>query len=331
MSDPPAPDDPLDTPGLGTRLRGAASVPAELVRLAVRDPEHAGERLVSFAVDRLDDVTKAWAAAHEPLSEAERHALARQQATATAKIARVDGAIAGTPFFIALVPAYIAYLWQEVRMMLRVAALYGRDPTDPRVAAELLVLRGVRPNVEEAEAAIARVRSEPLPPPPERRRPLRTWYRSVKRILVLAGFLPPDTPRDGPPTVRDRLVSLAKLAFTGAIYLATWVFPVSFMIVMSWGCESDARKMGRRTLEFYGGTEAVDAAIARADAGADRGRSRRDAVRAVLLSLSVFASLGLLALAVADRKRDIIDLPAGLASIVGLALVLALAGAAARQ
>ncbi len=330
MPDPPAADDPLDAPGLGARLRGAASVPSELVRLAVRDPEHAGERMVSFAVDRLDDVTKAWAAAHEPLSEAERHALARQQATATAKIARVDGAIAGTPFFIALVPAYIAYLWQEVRMMLRVAALYGRDPTDPHVAAELLVLRGVRPTVEEAEAAISRVRAEPLPPPPERRRPLRTWYRSVKRILVLAGFLPPDEPRDGPPTVRDRLLSLVKLAVTGVIYLATWVFPVSFMIVMSYGCERDARTMGRRTLEFYGGTEAVEAAVARADARTDSDRSRRETVRTVLLSVSVLGSLGLLALAVIDQRRHIIGLPVGLASIVGLALVLTLAGLAAR-
>ena len=40
----------------------------------------------------------------------------------------------------ALVPGYINYLWQEIRMTLRLASLYGRDPGELRTAAEVLSL-----------------------------------------------------------------------------------------------------------------------------------------------------------------------------------------------
>ena len=51
--------------------------------------------------------------------------------TQSARIARLQGMVAGTPFYLALVPGYMNYLWQEARMNLRLAALYGRDPGHP--------------------------------------------------------------------------------------------------------------------------------------------------------------------------------------------------------
>src|SRR5204862_7346661 len=69
----------------------------------------------------------------------------------SAQIARIDGAISGTPFFIALVPGYLSYLWQEMRMTMRTAALYGRDLRTLRTGAEMLALRGVHPDVGSAE------------------------------------------------------------------------------------------------------------------------------------------------------------------------------------
>ena len=56
----------------------------------------------------------------------------RGAATQSAHVARIDGAISGTPFFIALVPGYLTYLQQEMRMTLRTAALYDRDPGNLR-------------------------------------------------------------------------------------------------------------------------------------------------------------------------------------------------------
>ena len=37
------------------------------------------------------------------------------------------------------------------------------------------------------------------------------------------------------------------------IWVTTWVFPLTFMIMMAWGCETHARQLGRRTLLYYDG------------------------------------------------------------------------------
>ena len=111
-----------------------------LVRLARRDPHHIPERLTLCSVDRQADGAREWAQrARDAARDSSPAVLVDGQRRRTISTARVDGAVAGTPFFIALVPAYIAFLWQEVRFQLRVAALYGRDPADPSVAADFLV------------------------------------------------------------------------------------------------------------------------------------------------------------------------------------------------
>ena len=114
--------------------------------------------------------------------------LADSQRRRTVSTARIDGAVAGTPFFIALVPAYIAFLRQEVRFHLRVAALYGNDPADPQVAADFLVLRGVHKDSENALAELEVVRANPLPPQ-RKHTPLKSWYQAVVSVLILAGFM----------------------------------------------------------------------------------------------------------------------------------------------
>src|SRR5436190_2238858 len=83
------------------------------------------------------------------------------------------------------------------RMTMRVAALYGRDPTALRTAAEVLALRGIYPSVEAAHAGLLAVQAAKLPPKPEKRRPLRLWVQSVRRLLVFGGFISPPrgTPR----------------------------------------------------------------------------------------------------------------------------------------
>ena len=72
--------------------------------------------------------------------------IAEELRTQTAQVARIDGAVSGTPFLIALIPGYLSYLREEGRMVLRTAALYGRDPRELETSAEVLVLRGVHPN-----------------------------------------------------------------------------------------------------------------------------------------------------------------------------------------
>ena len=96
----------------------------------------------------------------------------------TAQVARIDGAVSGTPFLIALVPGYLAYLWQEAVMERRIAAVYGSDPREVETCARTLMLRGVDPTIEAARKALQEVAETALPDKPARRRPLRTWVRS---------------------------------------------------------------------------------------------------------------------------------------------------------
>ena len=151
--------------------------------------------------------------------------LADGQRRRTISTARIDGAVAGTPFFIALVPAYIAFLRQEVRFHLRVAALYGHDPADPRVAADFLVLRGVHKDAEQALAELEVVRATPLPPPGERT-PLKSWYQAIVRILIIAGFLSaPEQEETRQLTPWAKVMRAVRFVVAGLIWALTWVLP----------------------------------------------------------------------------------------------------------
>ncbi|MGZ4253490.1 MAG: hypothetical protein ACXVR2_09585 [Solirubrobacteraceae bacterium] len=164
-------EESVEPPGPLARARQSLRVPGVLVRLAKRDPHHIPERLTIYEVDRQADGARVWARrARDAAPESSPAVLADGQRRRTIDTARIDGAVAGTPFFIALVPAYIAFLRQEVRFHLRVAALYEHDPADPRVAADFLVLRGVHTDTEQALAELEVVRATPLPPVGERTR-----------------------------------------------------------------------------------------------------------------------------------------------------------------
>src|SRR5436190_739991 len=126
-----------------------------------------------------------------------RAVIAEEVRTQTAQLARIDGAVSGTPFLIALVPGYLAYLWEEGRMVLRTAALYGHDPRELETTAEVLALRGIHPTVDAARAQLEKVLDAPLPEKPAQRRSLRTWVRSVHLLLIFGGFLSaPSDPED---------------------------------------------------------------------------------------------------------------------------------------
>jgi hypothetical protein len=343
-----APDDlaPTAVPDAGAALEDAADgsehwwvravhslrVPGALLRLALYDPEHLPERLTIYSVDKHADGARLWAQrAREAEPETPVAVLAEVQRHRTVGTARVDGAVAGTPFFIALVPAYIAFLRQEVRFHLRVAALYGKDPADPSVAADFLVLRGVHKDSAEALAELDQVRANPLPPH-RKRTPLKSWYRAVVSVLVLAGFM--QAPETGGPkklTGRQKVLRVVRFAVAAAIWVLTWVVPVTFMIAMSWTCESDARRFGQRVMTRYAEKDAsITASMARADrkAGGNRAVSL---VRGALVVLSIALPLALIASTVLAGSGPLgVHLPQAAGVLAALALVIGVSVAAIR-
>ena len=295
-----------------------------------RDPEHVSERLTLYAIERLADSSREWArSVREDHPDTHPAQIADELRTQTAHVARIDGAIAGTPFFVALVPGYLTYLLQEMRMTLRTAALYGRDPGTLRMSAEMLALRGLHPDVDSAEAALNAVRDGGAPDRPVERRSWRTWVHSAYLLLVFGGFMSPSTAAD---QERGRLRSAFGVLLAGGIWLTTWVLPVTFMIAMAWACETHARQLGRRTLLFYDGeADGVLEAIKLADQRRDRGHDKRAILRTVALFLSVAVPIAFVAYVNHVRQTAGINWLGALGALVALSLVLATAVIATRK
>jgi hypothetical protein len=296
------------------------STSRELVRLAYRDPLHISERLTLFGVQRLGPQSCDWAhEARQARPDAEREQLADELRSQSARIARIDGAVAGTPFYAALIPGYINYLWQETRMTLRLAALYGRDPCELRTSAELLSLRGVHPTTEGAEEALLAIRDGAPPAKPARRRPLRLWIKSIRQVLVFGGFLSPPK-GEHRAGIRARARVAAGLVIGVGGWIVTWVFPVTFMMLMAWGCETHTRRLFRQAVVLYGGEATTPRGVnALARAYRDRGHGRRQLIRAAALALSIAF------LAYADHIRNTVGVTwvTGLGFLVAVSLVIA--------
>ena len=323
---------PTSQPAKRSRIRRVFSVSRELVRIVYRDPEHVSERLTLYTAGRLGDRSREWAQSvrgSQPDTPVAK--IAEELRTQSAHVARIDGAISGTPFFIALVPGYLTYLQQEMRMTLRTAALYGRDPADMRTSAEMLALRGVHPDLEAAEAALISVRDQGLPDRPAQRRSWRTWVHSVYLLLIFGGFMSPSVAKEDTGT-RGKVRAVFGVLLGVAIWVTTWVLPLTFMIMMAWGCETHARQLGRRTLLYYDGeADNVLEAIKAADARSDRGHDKRAIARGVALFLSVAIPIGFVGYAQHVRHTVGINWISALGVLVALSLVIATAVIASRK
>jgi hypothetical protein len=314
------------------RVRGTLSGWRQLGRIAYRDPAHVAERLTLYGAQHLGQQSLDWADhVREARPEVARAVIAEGLRTQSAQVARIDGAITGTPFLIALVPGYLGYLWQEGRMVLRTAALYGRDPRELDTSAEVLALRGVHPTVDAAREALLEVRALPLPEKPATRRPLRTWVRSVYRLLIFGGFL--SAPSDArEESAHPWLKATFGFVVGATLWVITWVFPLTFMIAMAWGCETHTRQLGRRALIFYDGeAETAQAAIAAARERQDPGHSKRARLRAALLVLSVAVPIAFVAYVNHVRQSTGISWLAAIGALVALSLVVATSAIASRR
>jgi hypothetical protein len=299
------------------QVQRALSGTKELARIAYRDPAHIPERLTLHATHNLAEPSRDWA--ENALRErpgATPAEIANDLRAQSANIARIDGAVAGTPFFVALVPGYMSYLWQEARMGMRTAALFGRDPTTMHTAAEMLVLRGVHPTVEQAETALAEVAGEPAPV--TTRRSLRTWVNAVHSVLIFGGFLGPPSEKERPSTARDRMRAAGGLVFGLAIWATTWILPLTFMVAMAWGCETHCRQLGLRTLALYGGDS-----IENGRRHVDEGHTRRQVLRSIALALSVAIPVAFVAYANHVRQDTGVTWIAAVGALVALSLVIA--------
>jgi hypothetical protein len=333
-ADADLPPDGDELPGSKRGIRGRLSEGRRLARLVYRDPEHVAERLTLFRSERHGELALEWASrVQNERPDVPRALIAEEVRKETAQVARIDGAVAGTPFLVALVPGYLAYLSQEGRMERRIAALYGHDPRELETCAQALVLRGVHPTVAAARKALVDVHDPAaLPEKPTSRRRLRVWVRSIYVLLVFGGFVSGGQSGERDKYAHWRLKAALGTVLGAAIWVTTWVLPVSFMIAMAWGCESHARSLGSRTLSFYGGESAsTEAAIAAGNRHEEGGGTKRGLLRGLLLVLSVAVPIAFIAYADHVRQSTGINWLGALGALVAASLVIATTVIASRR
>jgi len=304
----------------------------QLAVAAYRDPEHAAERFALHNTQRLAEPSRQWAQrVRQERPDVPRPVIAEEQCTQSARAAAIEGAVAGSPFLIALVPGYVAYLRQEARMLLRTAALYDRDPRELEATAEILALRGVHPTIDAARAALLETQAVPVPAKPTKRRPLRTWVHAGYVLLILGGFLSGSSDKDK-QTAHPRLKTVFACMVAFTIWVITWVLPVTFMLAMAWGCDTNARRLGRRALIYLeSDPDKAQAAIDSAKSHKEPGHYGRVILRTALIILSIVIPLGFIAWADHQRQSNGITGLSAAGALIALSLVIGTAVAVSRR
>jgi hypothetical protein len=136
---------------------------SELRAVAARVLDHPGfapELLALAAVRALGPGAAGWAARlRTRYPDASADGLARLATRRFVRSAGAGGATAALAGFFAPVAELAAVLWTHSELVLHLAAAYGKDPTHPDRAVDLLVLTQVHPDRASAEAALAAART----------------------------------------------------------------------------------------------------------------------------------------------------------------------------
>ncbi|MEU1285238.1 hypothetical protein [Kitasatospora sp. NPDC005856] len=178
------------------------------------------ERLAAFVVDYLGPQAAETAAA---LRAAEREGAAGPDSTREVvdrgvRRTVVEGSFLGGPFILLLPVAFVAALLAQLRMVLELAALAGRDPCGDDAAAEILVVQGVHPTAEQAQEALrkaARTATEG--------REKASWLSVVRRQAYLIGLLTPEDPSRGGLRKWLGWIGLGALVLVGTVIPFVWV------------------------------------------------------------------------------------------------------------
>ncbi|XUL93478.1 hypothetical protein ACQ86D_48405 [Streptomyces galilaeus] len=203
-----------DGESAGRHTPGAAR---KLLRTVRADPRHMPERMAVFAVELLGPPAAERMAQRQP-GGPEHHAdtaeRAHQVVRRGVRTSVVEGSFLGGPFMALLPIAFCGALLAQVRMVLELAALSGRDPGDEAVVADLLVIQGVHPTVAQAGESLRQAR-----PVAEGGAAKAGWWSTVRRLAYLIGLV---TPQEHP---RGRLRSAAVWAGVIALVLVGFVVP----------------------------------------------------------------------------------------------------------
>jgi hypothetical protein len=125
---------------------------------------------------------------------------------------------------------------EQLIVVLRIAAAYGRDPSDPARAAEVLVVQGRYPTVQDAAAALQKAgAADSRRSAPE----VHTVLDIVRQMPSMIGL-----------RFRKYRRSPIDLVITGA-EIASYLVPVVSMPVWTYASARATRRLGHAAIDFY--------------------------------------------------------------------------------
>ncbi len=203
------------------RAAPAAGLAGSLWREALAEPGRLSESLASFALRHLGPgAGAAVARLRAARPEADAAALRALVVTRGRRAVVSEGAFVGGPFLFLVPFAFCGALLSQARAVLELAAVEGRDATDPERSAELLVLQGVCGDTAAARAALEAPGSGPRGANgPGRLAVLRGLTSRMARLLGLI------TADDG----AGRLVRVGRWALLIVVLLVGLVAPLVWL------------------------------------------------------------------------------------------------------
>ena len=114
------------------------------------DPVRAPEYIALAASERHAPAAAAWVEERKQRYAHSAPELAQMAKRKHAALARFGGAATGVGGIVTAIPDLAAAAWIQSRLVFFIAAAYGYDPNDPMRPAELLVIRGLYRDPQEA-------------------------------------------------------------------------------------------------------------------------------------------------------------------------------------
>lgn len=223
----------------------------DLVRAVAADPRYLAERLTLHTLTWWGPrAGRSVEAIRRKLPEADAEGLRQAVQARTVRTCMVEGSFLGGPFMALLPVAFCAALLAQIRMILELAALSGRAPTEPVRAAEVLVIQGVHPDVPTAQAALRTAAARTKADDGGRRPGLKELGTAVWRMSRLLGITAPESEHEQPGTVK-RIANWAALIGT---FLVGMVIPLIWMPYLALGYRRGTLDVARRANAAYLGS-----------------------------------------------------------------------------
>jgi hypothetical protein len=209
-----------------------------------RDPGHASELAVLYALPELSpQVTRWWSIWSQGHPDDPPDELARRVLRESIHVASRGGIITGSSFYVGLVPAVTMIYFEQLVVILRIAAIYGRDPSASVRAAEILVFQGRYPSTAAAMAALQQMATG------------NQREKSSERTPGIAGAL-----RQIPSMIglQMRNFKTPLDVLIGATEAIAFFVPVVSIPVWAVANVRATRRLGRAAISFYGQPPTAD-------------------------------------------------------------------------